>query len=47
MIQGAEDNGCDRILRVSHGRQGERGGLLGRETQKVLAHTTIPMFVCR
>ena len=38
---------CDLIVMASHGRRGLRGMLLGSETQKVLAASTIPVLVHR
>ncbi|MDH4190135.1 MAG: universal stress protein [Betaproteobacteria bacterium] len=38
---------CDLIVVTSHGRGGLAGLILGSETTKVLAHTKIPVLVCR
>jgi nucleotide-binding universal stress UspA family protein len=38
---------CDIILMASHGRKGLNKLFLGSETQKVLAHTTLPVMVLR
>ena len=38
---------CDIILMASHGRKGLNKLFLGSETQKVLAHTTLPVLVLR
>ena len=38
---------CDLILMASHGRRGVQALLLGSETQKVLAHATVPVLVHR
>jgi len=43
----AEERGCDCIWMASHGRHGLDRLLLGSETQRVLAHTTIPVMVYR
>jgi len=43
----AEERGCDCIWMASHGRRGLDRLLLGSETQKVLAHTAIPVMVYR
>lgn len=43
----ARKNKCDLIVMASHGRRGLRGLLLGSETQKVLAASTIPVLVQR
>ena len=38
---------CDAITMASHGRSGIGGLLLGSETSRVLAHSKIPVLVCR
>lgn len=38
---------CDAIWMASHGRRGMAALLLGSETQKVLAHATVPVLVFR
>jgi nucleotide-binding universal stress UspA family protein len=43
----AKKRGCDLIFMASHGRRGLRGVLLGSETQKVLAGSTLPVLVYR
>jgi nucleotide-binding universal stress UspA family protein len=43
----ASDKRCDVIWIASHGRRGLDKLLLGSETQRVLAHTTIPIVVYR
>ena len=47
IIASAERNRCDLIFMASHGRRGLSGLLLGSETQKVLTHSKIPVFVYR
>lgn len=47
IIRVAEHFHCDAIFMASHGRKGFRKLFLGSETQKVLAHTTIPVLVLR
>jgi len=47
IIRVAESQGCDLIMMASHGRHGVQAVLLGSETQKVLAHTRIPVLVYR
>ena len=39
--------GCDVIFMASHGRKGLNKLFVGSETQKVLAHSTIPVMVFR
>jgi len=43
----AKKRRCDLILMASHGRRGLQALLLGSETQKVLAHATVPVIVHR
>ena len=38
---------CDLIVMASHGRKGLNKIFIGSETQKVLAHTTLPVMVLR
>lgn len=47
ILNAAEANHCDLIFMASHGRRGLRALLLGSETNKVLAHTKIPVLVYR
>lgn len=47
IIKTAEQEGCDLIMMASHGRSGVKALLLGSETQKVLAHTRMPVLVHR
>jgi nucleotide-binding universal stress UspA family protein len=47
IIQTAEQKGCDLIVMASHGRAGVSAVMLGSETNKVLAHTKLPVLVCR
>lgn len=47
IIAAADQNGCDLIFMASHGRSGVSALLLGSETQKVLAHSKIPVLVYR
>jgi len=43
----ARRHGCDLIVMGSHGRDAAAAVLLGSETTKVLAHSKIPVLVCR
>lgn len=43
----ARDLGCDAIFMASHGRKGINRLFVGSETQKVLAHTMLPVMVFR
>lgn len=47
IIATAKDQQCDLIWMASHGRRGLDKLLLGSETQRVLAHSTIPVMVYR
>lgn len=47
IIQQAKDSGCDLICMASHGRKGIAEFLIGSETQRVLAHSDIPVLVHR
>ena len=47
IITAAGTHGCDLIFMASHGRSGVSALLLGSETQKVLAHSKIPVLVYR
>jgi len=47
IVDAAKRNGCDLILMATHGRRGISRLLLGSETSKVLAHSTVPVLVCR
>jgi nucleotide-binding universal stress UspA family protein len=47
ILKAARRNRCDLIVIASHGRRGIARLLLGSETGKVLAHSTIPVLVCR
>jgi nucleotide-binding universal stress UspA family protein len=47
IIHTAKKHACDAIFMASHGRKGLNRLFLGSETQKVLAHSTIPVLVYR
>jgi nucleotide-binding universal stress UspA family protein len=47
VIRTAQAKKCDLIVMASHGRGGLAGLILGSETTKVLAHSKIPVLVCR
>jgi nucleotide-binding universal stress UspA family protein len=47
IVKVAHDKRCDLIAMASHGRKGAKGFLLGSETQKVLAHSEMPVLVFR
>jgi nucleotide-binding universal stress UspA family protein/hemerythrin-like domain-containing protein len=41
----AAERGCDLIFMASHSHRGLRGLVLGSQTQKVLAHSSLPVLV--
>lgn len=47
IINAAHRNRCDLIMMGSHGRRGISKLLLGSQTNMVLAHSKIPVIVCR
>lgn len=48
IVKTAEKMGCDLIFMASHGTAGGMvGSLLGAVTSKVVAHSNIPVLVCK
>jgi nucleotide-binding universal stress UspA family protein len=47
ILAAAKKARCDAIVMASHGRRGVSAFLLGSETQKVLAHSKLPVIVVR
>jgi nucleotide-binding universal stress UspA family protein len=47
IVETAQTKRCDLIVMASHGRRGLSKLLLGSQTARVLALTTIPVLVCR
>ena len=47
ILKAARSRKCDAIVMGSHGRGGLGGVFIGSETQRVLAHSTIPVLVIR
>jgi len=47
ILKVARGKKCDAVAMASHGRGGLGGLLLGSETNRVLAHSKIPVLVCR
>lgn len=48
IVKTAEKKGCDLIFMASHGTAGGLvGSLLGAVTSKVVAHSKIPILVCK
>jgi nucleotide-binding universal stress UspA family protein len=47
IIQRAEAESCDVIALATHGRGGLMRLLMGSVTERVIGHTTLPLFVTR
>lgn len=47
ILAAARRHGCDLIVVGAHGRGGVTGELLGGQTTRLLAHSRIPVLVCR
>ncbi len=47
ILGAARRHGCDLIVVGAHGRGGALGELLGGQTARLLAHSKIPVLVCR
>jgi nucleotide-binding universal stress UspA family protein len=47
ILSAARAGKCDVIVMASHGRGGLGGLILGSETQRVLAHSKIPVLIVR
>lgn len=47
IVNAAKKFGCDAIFMASHGRKGIDKLFIGSETQRVLAHSSIPVMVLR
>jgi nucleotide-binding universal stress UspA family protein len=47
IVEAAKARGCDLIVMASHGRRGLSKLLLGSQTTRVLAHSEVPVLVCR
>jgi nucleotide-binding universal stress UspA family protein len=47
ILGAARRHGCDLIVVGAHGRGGAMGELLGGQTTRLLAHSKIPVLVCR
>lgn len=47
IVDTAANMKCDVIFMASHGRKGLERLFVGSETQKVLAHTTLPVLIFR
>jgi nucleotide-binding universal stress UspA family protein len=47
ILKAARARKCDAVVMASHGRSGLAGLFLGSETQRVLAHSKVPVLVIR
>jgi len=47
IVDTARTQGCDAIAMATHGRSGVAEVLLGSQTQRVVAHATVPVIVYR
>jgi len=47
ILKAARHAKCDAIVIASHGRGGLKGLILGSQTSRVLAHSTLPILVIR
>ena len=47
IVETAQAKGCDLIVMAAHGRRGLSKLLVGSQTTKVLALTTLPVLICR
>ncbi|MEZ5923493.1 MAG: universal stress protein [Hyphomicrobiaceae bacterium] len=47
ILETAKTKGCDLIVMASHGHGGLKAAVLGSVTMDVLAHSAIPVLVCR
>jgi len=47
ILAAAKNHACDLLVMASHGRRGISALVLGSETQKILAHTQLPVLVVR
>ena len=47
IVKAAHQRKCDAVVIASHGRGGVGGLILGSETQRVLAHSKVPVVVIR
>jgi nucleotide-binding universal stress UspA family protein len=47
ILSAAEQGGAGLVVMASHGRQGLTAVVLGSETQRLLAHTELPVLIVR
>jgi len=47
IVEEAKARGCDLIVMASHGRRGIARFILGSQATRVLAHSSVPLLICR
>jgi nucleotide-binding universal stress UspA family protein len=47
IVEEAKARSCDLIVMASHGRRGIARFVLGSQATRVLAHSSIPLLICR
>jgi len=47
IVEEAKARNCDLIVMASHGRRGIAKFMLGSQATRVLAHSTVPLLICR
>ena len=47
IVEEAKARACDLIVMASHGRRGIARFVLGSQATRVLAHSTVPLLICR
>jgi nucleotide-binding universal stress UspA family protein len=47
IVEEAKARGCDLIVMASHGRRGIAKFVLGSQATRVLAHSSVPLLICR
>jgi nucleotide-binding universal stress UspA family protein len=47
IVEEAKARDCDLIVMASHGRRGIAKFILGSQATRVLAHTAVPLLICR
>jgi nucleotide-binding universal stress UspA family protein len=47
IVEVASSSGCDLVAMASHGRTGIVSLILGSQTQRVLAHSAVPVLIYR
>jgi len=47
IVEEAKARSCDLIVMASHGRRGIAKFVLGSQATRVLAHSSVPLLICR